>query len=432
MAQDVCAYIIADHRESNGANPYLQARVDQNNNHNIKLPWKSGGGSLLFQIVNNGAIGDDSIMLPSRYNPNNMVVAAIFERKAWKDLAASIKDQRLVNQHKNMVGIRDSKGCFIYYIIEGGLTYADDTEIGHIPFKNLHAKLRSMSLKGVHSWQTRDQEDTARFLVHIARDLSRLYRQELVSFPLQEQHSVNNFKQDLATLINRYKNCTDVDVTRIIAAMTSEYEKISDIVPSTGAAEPKPPSEPILPTELTKRAESSHTDIIMQMWCAIPKVTNKTAPVLMNYISILDLISTSDTTTIKNTIANMSFASGMKFGPSRADSIVAIAYEGNDPGRLSEAHSTHVNIISQIPGVSTDTAGLILKQIPMKQLCLQIKSLIRADPKETEKNLRSVVNQLAVIVKRNGSKLGLSTAQKIVDIMTAQPNALELSHMDLH
>jgi ERCC4-type nuclease len=429
MAQDVCAYIIADHRESNGANPYLQARVDHNNNHNIKLPWKSGGGSLLFQIVNNGAIGDYSIMVPSRYNPNNMVIAAIFERKAWKDLSASIKDQRLINQHKNMVGIRDSKGCFIYYIIEGGLTYADDTEIGHIPFKNLHAKLRSMSLKGVHSWQTRDQEDTARFLVHISRDLSRLYRQELISFPLQEQHSVNNFKQDLATLINRYKNCIDADVVRLITTISAEYEKITDTVPTIGASEPT--MQPILPIELTKRAESSHTDIIMQMWCSIPKVTNKTAPVLMSYISLLDLINTSNTTAIKNTIANMTFASGMKLGPSRADSIVSIAYEGNDPGLLSEAHATHVNIIAQIPGVSTDTASMILKQIPMKQLCSHIKSLIRTDSNETEKNLRSVVNQLATIVKRNGSKLGLSTAQKIVDIITAQPNMLELSHMEV-
>jgi len=366
MAQDVCGYIIADHRESNGANPYLQARVDYNNNHNIKLPWKSGGGSLLFQIVNNGAIGDYSIMLPSRYNPNNMVIAAIFERKAWKDLSASIKDQRLINQHKNMIGIRESKGCFIYYIIEGGLTYADDTEIGHIPFKNLHAKLRSMSLKGVHSWQTRNQEDTARFLVNIARDLSRLYRQELISFPLQEQHSVTNFKQDLATLINRYKNCMDVDVVRLITAMSLEYDKITDSIAMVGASEPT--IQPILPIELTKRAESSHTDIIMQMWCAIPKVTNKTAPLLMSYISLLDLINTSDITAIKNTIANMVFASGMKLGPSRADSIVSIAYEGNDPGILSEVHSVHVNIIAQIPGVSADTAGLILKQFPMKKL----------------------------------------------------------------
>lgn len=151
MAQDVSAYIIADHRESNGANPYLQAYCDRNNAQNVKQPWKSGGGSLLFQIVNNGAIGDYSIMLPSRYNPNKTIVAAIFERKAWKDLAASIKDGRSVSQHKNMIGIRDSKGCFIYYIIEGNLTYADETEIGHIPFKNLHAKIRSMSLKGVHS-----------------------------------------------------------------------------------------------------------------------------------------------------------------------------------------------------------------------------------------------------------------------------------------
>lgn len=426
--QDVSAYIIADHRESNGANPYLQAYVDRSNTHNVKQPWKSGGGSLLFQIVNNGAIGDYSIMLPSRYNPNKTIVAAIFERKAWKDLAASIKDGRAVSQHKNMLGIRDSKGCFIYYIIEGNLTYADETEIGHIAFKNLHAKLRSMSLKGVHSWQTRDQEDTARFLVHIARDLSRLYRQELISFPLQEEPTINAFKLDIAQLLSRYKSVTDPDIARIIEMLEAEGNKLNDITtPVTMGGN----NDPILPAELTKRAESSHTDIILQMWCAIPKVSNKTAPALMSHINLLDLICCSDTTQIHNTISNMSFASGMKLGASRADAVVLVAYEGSDPGKLSEAYDTHVRVLSQIPGVSVETAGLILKQIPMKQLCRQIKSLIRTDANETEKNLRSVVNQLAQIQKRNGSKLGLSTAQKILDILTASPNIGELRLLEI-
>ena len=434
MAQDISAFILADHRESNGANPYLQSAVDRSNAVNTKLPWKSGGGNLMFQIVNNGAIGDYSIMIPSRYNPNRNIVAAVFERKTWKDLAASIKDQRAISQHKNMLGIRDSRGCFIYYIIEGNLTYTDDYSIAHIPFKNLHAKIRSMSLKGVHSWQTRDQEDTARFLVNVARDISRLYRQESISFPLQETPTINIFKQDLEVLLRRYKDSTDPDISRIIANLGSDHNGLTD-----RDVAPAMTSEPVtssviagdvqVPTDLTKRTESSHTDIIMNMWCAVPKVSNKTAPVLMEHINLIDLICATDTTQITKTISNMTFASGIHFGPVRANAVVSIAYEGDDPGLTSEAHDAHIRILSQIPGVSVETAGLILAQCGMKALCRRIKSLIRTDSNETEKNLRSVVNQLAGIAKRNGSKVGLSTAQKIVDILVETPKMSELNHL---
>jgi len=81
-----------------------------------KLPWKSGGGELISQIVNNATIGDYAIMVPSCKDPSKNILAAVFERKTWKDLAASLKDQRCTTQHKNMVELRDHKGCKLYYI----------------------------------------------------------------------------------------------------------------------------------------------------------------------------------------------------------------------------------------------------------------------------------------------------------------------------
>jgi ERCC4-type nuclease len=429
--QDVAAYIIADHRESNGANPYLGAVSDHNNAVNSKLPWKNGGGTLMPQILNNGAVGDYSIVIPSRYNPNRNIVAAIFERKTWKDLAASIKDGRSIGQHKNLVGLRDTKGCFIYYIIEGNLTYADDTPIAHIAFKNLHAKIRSMSLRGVHSFQTRDQEDTARFLVHIARDLVRLYRTEVVGFPLQEQPRAVSFKHDLTTLLDKYKTADDPDIKACMNVLTIESNKLND----TEIASPPEltptvvGSSAILPVELTKRSESSHTDIIMQMWCAVPKVSSKTAPVLMEQINLIDLICMDDVRQINAMISNMTFTSGMRIGPARADAITSIAYNGEDPGKLSETYDAHIKIMSQIPSVSVETANQILAKIPMRSLCGQIKSCVRTDPNETKKNLRSIVNQLSIIQKRNGSKLGLNIAQKIVDVLSATPTMSELNHL---
>jgi hypothetical protein len=186
----------------------------------------------------------------------------------------------------------------------------------------------------------------------------------------------------------------------------------------------------IIPSELTTRIESSCTDIILLMWCAIPKVTNKTAPILMNQINLLDLICLTDTTEICNKISNMSFPSGMRIGPSRAESICSIAYEGSDVRLINETRDSHVRILSQIPMVSIETADIILSKISMKVLCRMIKSLSRPDPNETAKNLRTVVNQLSVIAKRNNSKLGLAIAQKIVDILIATPIMSELLHLN--
>src|SRR5271170_5061855 len=157
---DVAAYILSDHRESNGAIPYMQAAVDENNTASVKTLWKCGGGTIMHQILNNGAVGDYTIMLPSKIDSSKNIIAAVFERKTWRDLAASIKDQRAISQHKNLQKFRIENGCYIYYIIEGNMSYQDDTLIAHIPFKNLSAKVRSMSLKGVHSFQSKDQQGT--------------------------------------------------------------------------------------------------------------------------------------------------------------------------------------------------------------------------------------------------------------------------------
>ena len=425
LRAEISAYILADHRENNGAIPFLTATVDQNNKTYSKMPWKSGGGTIIPQILNNGTIGDYCVMVPSRYDPNHNIIAAIFERKTWKDLSASLKDQRAMSQLKNMRQIRDQKGCYIYYIIEGPLTYSDDTSIAHIAFKNLHAKLRKMSIKGVHSFQTRDQQDTARFLVNIARDLSGLYRSDSISFDKQEPRTINpmvNFKAQLQLALTEL----GTNDSSYIAAIKAALDSI--ILEQTGftSLESSPTSTGgIIPSELTTRAVHSNTDIWLSMWCAIPKVSNKAAVVLMQHVNLLELVVTEDTTTLAHTISNLTYTSGMRFGTARAETVCLMAYNGNEPGKVAEAQDTACKILSQIPNVTQDVAYSILQIIPFKKFCSQILSAT-SDEASVDKNLRPLTNQLADITRKNGKRIGIALAQRIVNIMRSTPDPSQI------
>ena len=322
--KQVSAYILADHREDTGAIPYLSQMVASNNRINSKMAFKSGGGELIQQTVNNATIGDYSILIPSLKNPSKNILAVVFERKTWKDLAASIKDQRSVVQHKNMVALRDKKGCLLYYIIEGGLTYQDTTKICRIPFKNLHAKMRSMSLKGVHSFQTKDQQDTARLLINIARDISRLYRTVRISFEKQESNipavnPVMELNANLLTAFNKfYSQVPETDPIlaslRNLVEMTSKSgsfnnqdlgycsdnqnpeNKNQNPENKNQNPENKDDKDQIIgavdiPLELTTRPDRRNDDIIMNMWCALPSIYAKSAPGLIDNIDLYDLLS---------------------------------------------------------------------------------------------------------------------------------------------
>jgi len=160
--------ILSDNRENKGAIPYMSHLLEENNKkygHSI--------GILEHRIIKNMPIGDHILMTKSQNG--EYITSAIIERKTWKDLAGSIKDNRICEQINNMKHMQDKNKCYIYLIIEGLFSYKDDVKINGISFKCLYAKVRNLSLCGIHYFQTRNQEHTAKLLIELSRDIIKLY-----------------------------------------------------------------------------------------------------------------------------------------------------------------------------------------------------------------------------------------------------------------
>lgn len=323
------ATILADHRENNGAIPYLSACVDANNRD-------AKDNEINYDIINNGVYGDYTIIV-------NGIITAVFERKTWKDLAASIKDQRSELQHKSLLGFREKYGCDVYYIIEGPMSYKPKHMINRIPFKNLHAKIRKNTIRdNIPHFQTANSEKTAELLCNLARDyltIKKTYYQQQPEF----------LPEYLLQEIEKLKTHVNDEISDILE---NACEKIKALEPESentvgGFME-----------KLKEKPKRENSDIYYNMWCSIPGISIKSAPVLMNNFHIRDLLNNEIS---QEEISNSKFPSGTKIGDKRAQQILNFI-----------ASDKVGKILAQIPGISLATANLILENYSLKELCAGI------------------------------------------------------------
>lgn len=325
------ALILADAREGNGANPYLEAAIAENNRINSKLTEKMGGGEILFQIKQI-TVGDYCIFIKDGLKT---CLSIIVERKTWKDLSASIKDNRMNSQYKNLDEIGKKFNCVVLYIIEGKMTYTDEHKIANIPFKNLHAKLRHNLLKGIPFIQTKDAQHTAKVLVDFARDSLKMYKKnELVK--------INNIDEQL------------------------ELENIEKQGGSNSELDLIPTKEFEIPTDLKTLKVKEDADIILDIWCSIPGISNKSATIIMEKYTLYDIICNTDKILLKKNLSDLKHDSGMRFGDSKADAIMKICHNYTDPEIMKEFQ---IKILSQIPGITNTTAEIILNTYLLKDIC---------------------------------------------------------------
>lgn len=479
------ATIIADARERHGAIPHFDAYIEENNKEFAYASHKQGGGKLNL-LIQNVTVGDYSIVL--REGSEN-ILAMVIERKTWKDLAGSIRDRRIHHQHKNLEDIRNRRGCFVLYLIEGPILYKDSLAIGAkslkkkttkggIPFKNLHAKVRHNLLRGIPYVMARDEMHTAKLIVDFARDLIRLYREGEISFPKQTPGPTigtwRRYVEEMTQLQARYADlfpektlecdlyelsCFHVrDVDNFYRAHTSENKEEIPIVAMEKEEEPDPDPEPepekeesadsesaeddldviitksvktqkevtkaikkltkeekivkaegkketkkdtkkekqdtkkekqetkkekqeenvedlsnsidqildnslLIPDDLQQRNVRENSDIIRDMWCTLPGISDKSAPLIMEKYRLVDILCADKAALQKivKDIALMKFASGIRIGEAKANKIMAL--HGKD------SRAVAAKILSQIPGLSENVAEIILDNFTLKQLC---------------------------------------------------------------
>lgn len=426
--------IIADDRETNGANPYFDKFIVGNNSEYNKKTAKAGGGEIKL-CIGRVTTGDYNICIHP-VGTNTPIVALIIERKSWKDLAASIKDGRLKNQQSEMEKVSKKLGCQYMYIIEGKLTYQKSYNVArHMPFKNLIAKVRHTVLRGTPLIQTKDQEHTAEMIVDLARDIWRFYQEGTITFenqikdesPLTPQRYLNELRelnekykagfeaQKLPlNIINSIENIVDDDIIQEpfdadalmgAAEEIAEEHEVEDVETIANLNLIGVYSEnTVIPAALTEQKIKSDSDILERMWVAVPTVSAKSVPVLMKRFKLSDLIAASDVQyeNFLTEIAEMKYPSGAKIGESRAKKIMGIAYSGAGTTKIDKLKATSAKILAEVPGVTKPTAEKILETFSLRQICM---GQVSAD-------------DIAEVQKTKTRKVGQKCAEKIVELLT--------------
>src|SRR6185437_4818248 len=302
--------ILADDREDEGAIPYLSAVIAENNKRNTKLNPNIGGGNISFKIKRL-TVGDYCILIKDKEDSNRTILAMIIERKTWKDLAASIKDERIKRQQKNMMEAKTKKNCHALYIIEGKFSYGDETKVKNILFKSLHTTIRRNTIRGIPFIQSSNEKHTAKIVVDLARDILKLYRTGEIDFPNTEidvEKTKIVEKQGGAEIMEIQKNSTPKvedllnDYCREITEINKRYrEKLlsSGAIPNVIdeinriVQKAKDPNLVIsredsfeeinelddysVPDTILNRVVHEDSDIILSMWTSLPGISDKSA-----------------------------------------------------------------------------------------------------------------------------------------------------------
>jgi ERCC4-type nuclease len=416
------AFIVADHRENNGAIPHLRSCIAENNRANQKLSVAAGGGDIQY-AEKQLPIGDYCVLIPSKFSTKN-ILAIVFERKTWKDLAASIKDGRSKGQQRGLDEIKRKRGCQVYFIVEGPLGYIDTHKIGNIPFKNLHAKLRHGLLRGYPYVQTKDTQGTAHLIVNFARDVMKLYAQSEIDFlddlseeyqnELNAVHEKYNKKLNLGNLssLGNLGSSTEAVVItnseltpQKIEETLNEIETINEDVDLETILNIRLMNggDPNMPDELKSRRVQTDSDIIESMWESIPGVSNKTSPILMNKYRLSEIIcaGSARVETLRKEIAELKYPSGTKIGDKRALKILEIAYDGDDIVKKEKSRVASVSLLACIPNITAVTAAAIIDKFSLREICNgQISS-----------------DDIANIKKAKNRRIGEKIAERIVDIL---------------
>lgn len=393
------ATIVADHREKNGAIPFLEVCIVENNNTNSKLPIGKGGGDIKY-AEKQLTIGDYTIMLdPMNGADDEAQMAMIVERKTWKDLAASIKDSRMREQQQGMVKIAQSSGCYVYYIIEGKFAYKDHSDVCGLPFKSLHTKIRHNLLRGFPFVQTNDAMGTAKLLVNFTRDLMRFRAEKELC--IRPRDICIGYHQELEQLQNKYRGLLKEKESELFKVIEDSLQIVESVHSESKNDVPK--VDRIVPIELTTRRIKSDSDIICNMWISLNGVSDKSAVILMKEYKLSTLITAEPQhkAKIKLKISNFVYPGGTRtFGTAMADKILVIGYDGEDESQIEKCRLASIKMLACVPGITKASAENIINNYSLRAMC---SSGITTDD--------------IGAVQVGKAKLGSAKAEKIMDLL---------------
>ncbi len=150
----------------------------------------------------------------------------LFERKTLKDLSASLKDGRFVEQKKRLLEI--AKTTKVFYIIEGSLGYSPETLIEGIAFSKLNAAINKIYIEGLGVVRTKDKQGTVDFLLNFFKSVQKHHPQNVTGGSITEvteKKEVSNeeYKEKIfkalpgigETLLPSFKNLSLADLFKM-------------------------------------------------------------------------------------------------------------------------------------------------------------------------------------------------------------------------
>ena len=346
--------LVTDHREINGALPHLDRLIGE-----MADKYKC---NLTHRVENNNPIGDYVFYVDGH-------LAMIVERKTWPDLSVSIKDGRMNKQHDNMNILAGKTGAKICYILEGK-TYNKhpETFICSIPYKNLYAKMRHLSHRGIPYHITEDGEDTANLLALMGKDLLDLYNKKDIIEPstlLEEDE-----KKRLAILIQQiYEEIPKMKDNNVLRGIECYY---SDKGCGYDVETHKIETIEITPEQVRKN-----------MWTSIPGVSEKVAHIIDSRLHISDFFC-EDIEKLRETMNDLKYDTGRKVPKNTITKILN-----------SRSVSTQMAVLSAIPGISNSRANVIIS-------AHEFDALIKMDKQELSD------------LKIGGRRLGHKCAERIL------------------
>ena len=313
-------------------------------------------------FVEHMTIGDIAICYQNK-------ILMIIERKTWTDLAASIKDGR-VNNIEKLIGLQKETQCKIAYLLEGDAFPKSDTKYARIPFKNLRSHLdHLMIMQGVFMLYSKNIQGT----ICRINDLIKSY----ITSPL-----LNQLKE----------NTKEEKESKEGGGEDKECDNIKK--------EPNPLQKKHIVTDL---------QILISMWKSISCITDNNVHVFIP-LGIKNVILGNITLA---EISTLKYISGMYIGEKRAKKIIDNA----------KTITTHINILTSIPGITKSTATNLLNTYSMKNICSNLEStnlestnLESTNLDAISKNNMGFIQELSQFKKTPKAKLG-KVATKMVHLL---------------
>lgn len=271
---------------------------------------------------------------------NNILV--LIERKTWKDLSATFKDQKRKFNYKKMLEERSkhSTCIMVAYLIEGIRYNNRKSKICNIPYGRLQAHLDHLILEhNIHILYSKDKLDTAYRILELTKNIITIRSDKN---PIDKLNKEGNIKKGAAKVALTAKK--NLDDSAVIALLWSSVKGVSCTLAGVFIKENlfirdmilgkytiaqiqaiRYPSARLIGEKYAKKIIQRFTslkqgDDAVKFLSSIPSISKKSAKIILNSISIKEIVNL--TKTEKERVANIQFTSRRKIGNSISMKII--------------------------------------------------------------------------------------------------------------